>query len=343
MPLVSLAVLACLGYVAFRLYTAPFMRQQWLYAVGALVVYWFSVSGARVRVRVFGYGQVLMVRAGGGCGCDGTPARALAWLTGDAGWRLPALLPSFPPGPTPPRLPCPLPPLCLPHACRRHVQHHPRRAAGGLRPAQTPEHALHGRPGWVGRMGGWVQQSGGTERLVALLPAGKCARQVCTSPSRCLHAGASPAFNLAICPASSPPSPPPVCLPACRPAGCGGLHHGQPVHHCGPGCRRPGAGGSPHQGPIHPAGRLLRNPAPLIHGLQVRSSLGGGGRAGAGEPNLRLLPLSCLAAGGGATPPSHARVQQCMPRRLRLPPPACRLVTSNHVWKTGMTTDWYLF
>ena len=46
MPLVSLAVLACLGYVGFRLYYAPFMRQQWLYAVGALVVYWFSVSGA---------------------------------------------------------------------------------------------------------------------------------------------------------------------------------------------------------------------------------------------------------------------------------------------------------
>jgi hypothetical protein len=52
MPLVSLAVLACLGYVGFRLYYAPFMRQQWLYAVGALVVYWFSVSGKCACVRV---------------------------------------------------------------------------------------------------------------------------------------------------------------------------------------------------------------------------------------------------------------------------------------------------
>ena len=32
------------------------------------------------------------------------------------------------------------------------------------------------------------------------------------------------------------------------------------------------------------------------------------------------------------------------PQQCTLPPPCpCRLITSNHVWKTGMTSDWYLF
>lgn len=45
MPLVSLAVLACIVLVGYKLYYAPFMRHQALYAVGALCIYWFSVSG----------------------------------------------------------------------------------------------------------------------------------------------------------------------------------------------------------------------------------------------------------------------------------------------------------
>lgn len=45
MPVVSLLVLGGLGFVAYHLYYAPFMRHQWLYALGAIVVYWFSVSG----------------------------------------------------------------------------------------------------------------------------------------------------------------------------------------------------------------------------------------------------------------------------------------------------------
>ena len=46
MPVVSLLVLGALGWGGFQLYQAPFMRQQWIYAVGALFVYWFSTSGA---------------------------------------------------------------------------------------------------------------------------------------------------------------------------------------------------------------------------------------------------------------------------------------------------------
>lgn len=45
MPLLSLAVLACIVFVGYKLYYAPFMRHQALYAVGALCIYWFSVSG----------------------------------------------------------------------------------------------------------------------------------------------------------------------------------------------------------------------------------------------------------------------------------------------------------
>lgn len=50
MPLVSLAVLGGVALVGYRLYSAPFMRHQWLYAVGALVVYWFSVSGGMYNI-----------------------------------------------------------------------------------------------------------------------------------------------------------------------------------------------------------------------------------------------------------------------------------------------------
>lgn len=43
--MVSLAVLGGVGSVGYKLYYAPFMRHQALYAAGALAVYWFSVSG----------------------------------------------------------------------------------------------------------------------------------------------------------------------------------------------------------------------------------------------------------------------------------------------------------
>lgn len=45
MPVISLAALGAIAFVGYHLYYTPFMRQQWLYAVGALVIYWFSVSG----------------------------------------------------------------------------------------------------------------------------------------------------------------------------------------------------------------------------------------------------------------------------------------------------------
>ena len=38
-------VLAGGAYTAWLLYQAPFMRQLWIYLVGALFVFWFSVSG----------------------------------------------------------------------------------------------------------------------------------------------------------------------------------------------------------------------------------------------------------------------------------------------------------
>jgi hypothetical protein len=45
MPILSLAVLGALGFVGFHLYHASFMRHTFLYAVGAIFIYWFSVSG----------------------------------------------------------------------------------------------------------------------------------------------------------------------------------------------------------------------------------------------------------------------------------------------------------
>lgn len=59
MPVVGLGALAALGAVAYRLYHAPFMRHQALYALGALAVYWFSVSGAP------GWGPGALRRRGG--------------------------------------------------------------------------------------------------------------------------------------------------------------------------------------------------------------------------------------------------------------------------------------
>ncbi|KAL4445853.1 hypothetical protein ABPG77_009052 [Micractinium sp. CCAP 211/92] len=50
LPLVSLAVLACIVYVGYKLYYAPCMRHQALYAVGALCIYWFSVSGGMFNI-----------------------------------------------------------------------------------------------------------------------------------------------------------------------------------------------------------------------------------------------------------------------------------------------------
>lgn len=63
MPVVSLAVLGGVGSVGYKLYYAPFMRHQALYAAGALVVYWFSVSGGcQAREGWWGLGR---------CGCLG--------------------------------------------------------------------------------------------------------------------------------------------------------------------------------------------------------------------------------------------------------------------------------
>lgn len=50
MPLLSLAVLACVAFVGYHLYYASFMRHQWLYALGAIAVYWFSVSGGMFNI-----------------------------------------------------------------------------------------------------------------------------------------------------------------------------------------------------------------------------------------------------------------------------------------------------
>lgn len=59
MPIISLAALGGLAFVGYHLYYAPFMRHQWLYAVGALVIYWFSVSGA---LRLWQGGSFLLNR-----------------------------------------------------------------------------------------------------------------------------------------------------------------------------------------------------------------------------------------------------------------------------------------
>jgi len=82
MPLVSLAVLGVIAMVGYRLYYAPFMRHQAIYAVGALVIYWFSVSGGCRD------SEVLL--------CLGRTGQAPTWLhfcqLWYAGWPLPAKL-----------------------------------------------------------------------------------------------------------------------------------------------------------------------------------------------------------------------------------------------------------
>lgn len=45
MPLLALVVVGTLGIVGWKLYNAEFMRYLWIWALGVLVVYWFSVSG----------------------------------------------------------------------------------------------------------------------------------------------------------------------------------------------------------------------------------------------------------------------------------------------------------
>ena len=110
----------------------------------------------------------------------------------------------LPPCPAPPHPPLP------PHPRRRHVQHHPRRAAGGLRPAQAAEHALHGRPGWVGGwVGGWVQQSVAS----AFQPAALCNCGVRLLALPACRQATTQAPSLATYPSC------PAFLPSCLPAG----------------------------------------------------------------------------------------------------------------------------
>ena len=49
-PVLALSFLACAGYIGWRLYNTPFMWQSWIYAVGVLVVFWFSVSGGMFNI-----------------------------------------------------------------------------------------------------------------------------------------------------------------------------------------------------------------------------------------------------------------------------------------------------
>jgi oligosaccharyltransferase complex subunit gamma len=44
-PVVALLIVGTLGLLAWKLYNAEFMRYLWLWALGVLVVFWFSVSG----------------------------------------------------------------------------------------------------------------------------------------------------------------------------------------------------------------------------------------------------------------------------------------------------------
>lgn len=49
-PFAALAGLAVVCVVAYKLYYAPFLRYRWLYLLGGLVVYWFSVSGGMYNI-----------------------------------------------------------------------------------------------------------------------------------------------------------------------------------------------------------------------------------------------------------------------------------------------------
>jgi oligosaccharyltransferase complex subunit gamma len=91
MPVVSLAVLGGVGSVGYKLYYAPFMRHQALYAAGALVIYWFSVSGGMFNiirgVPLVGYDarkrQAMLFMAGQGqLGAEGFIMGSLYTLVG---------------------------------------------------------------------------------------------------------------------------------------------------------------------------------------------------------------------------------------------------------------------
>ena len=49
-PVLALSFLACAAYVGWRLYNTPFMWQSWIYAIGVLAVFWFSVSGGMFNI-----------------------------------------------------------------------------------------------------------------------------------------------------------------------------------------------------------------------------------------------------------------------------------------------------
>ena len=49
-PVLALSFLACAAYVGWRLYNTSFMWQSWIYAVGVLAVFWFSVSGGMFNI-----------------------------------------------------------------------------------------------------------------------------------------------------------------------------------------------------------------------------------------------------------------------------------------------------
>lgn len=44
-PPVFVAAVLAMGFLAYNLYNAPFMKNLGLWVFGVLVIYWFSVSG----------------------------------------------------------------------------------------------------------------------------------------------------------------------------------------------------------------------------------------------------------------------------------------------------------
>ncbi len=46
----ALLTLVALAYVGWKLYNAPFMRHTGLYALGSLLVFWFSASGGMYNI-----------------------------------------------------------------------------------------------------------------------------------------------------------------------------------------------------------------------------------------------------------------------------------------------------
>ena len=44
-PPVFVAAVLAMGFLAYTLYNAPFMKNLALWVLGVLVIYWFSVSG----------------------------------------------------------------------------------------------------------------------------------------------------------------------------------------------------------------------------------------------------------------------------------------------------------